>query len=104
MIINHEVYTLSNTVPTLISIDPSYAFYNYDITIQNIDSAAHVVIGNTTATGESLSLTSFAIKILPNETFEYKDLGKGSDFYAMSNVNGTKISMLKIIDPSLGQS
>jgi hypothetical protein len=60
-----------------------------DITIQNIDDSAYVYIG-----GEGVTASDYGYRITPGSAFSIELPGRDA-LYAISNVNSSKVSILK---------
>jgi hypothetical protein len=60
-----------------------------DITIQNIDESAYVYIG-----GEGVTASDYGYRIAPGSAFSIELPGQDA-LYAISNVNSSKVSILK---------
>ena len=83
----HAHATLSSTTATRIS--PNGLHSGMDITIQNIDDSAYVYIG-----GEGVTASDYGYRIAPGSAFSVELPGQDA-LYAISNVNGSKVSVLK---------
>lgn len=84
---SHAHTTLSNTTATRLT--PNGLHSGMDITIQNIDDSAYVYIG-----GEGVTASDYGYRITPGSAFSIELPGRDA-LYAISNVNSSKVSILK---------
>lgn len=83
----HALVTLSNTVATRLT--PNGQHSGMDITIQNTDDEAIVYLG-----GEGVTSSSYGFHLDANGVFSV-ELPGADAIYAISNTNGSKLSVLK---------
>jgi hypothetical protein len=60
-----------------------------DITLQNVHDTAYVYVG-----GEGVTSTNYGYRIAPGHAISWELPGKDA-LYAMSDINGSKVAVLK---------
>lgn len=83
----HNHVTLSDSTDTLLT--PAGTHSGLDVTIQNIDAAAIVYIG-----GEGVTASDYGFKLVAGNAISF-ELPPKDALYAISNTNGSKVSVLK---------
>jgi hypothetical protein len=83
----HALVTLDSTTATRLT--PNGMHSGMDITIQNIHASAYVYIG-----GEGVTASDYGYRIAPGSAFSVELPGTNA-LYAITNVNGSAIAVLK---------
>lgn len=83
----HALVTLDSTTATRLT--PNGMHSGMDITIQNIHASAYVYIG-----GEGVTASNYGYRIAPESAFSVELPGTNA-LYAITNVNGSAIAVLK---------
>jgi hypothetical protein len=92
--IRHQVVTLSDTTPTLCVLHPTDSAPNgVAVSVQNIDGEATVYIGDINVTA-----LDYGFAIASGESFSLASIPKQIKLYAISDVNGSKVAMMKVIN------
>lgn len=84
----HSLTTLSNT--TAVKLTPNGVHSGMDITIQNVNETAYVYVG-----GAGVTTTNYGYRISPNNGIAF-ELPETDNLYAISDVNGSKVAVIKI--------
>lgn len=82
----HNLYTISNTVPTNIS-DGKDA--GWDITIQNVNDSGYIYLG-----GEGVSSSNYGFRLAPNQAFSI-ELPGTDDLYAIGSTTNLSAAVLR---------
>ncbi len=82
----HALVTLNTESATLLS--PSGVHSGCDLTMQNVNSAGYIYIGNS-----SVSETNYGYRILPNHAISFELPGKDA-MYAVSSINDMKVAVM----------
>jgi hypothetical protein len=90
MALIHELITLSNTEPTLISYDGNDLFFYVELVIQNVDQDAEVIIGS-----DGLSAESFGMVLYPGMTMSFSKLEQTDTLYALSDTDESKLAIFR---------
>lgn len=83
-----NMYTLSDTYSTLIS--PPNTHSGVDLTVQNINDAGYIYVGNS-----EVSTVSFGYRLSPGHAMSFELSGKDSLYVIASNPN-MRISVLTL--------
>lgn len=83
----HALVTLDSTTATRLT--PNGMHSGMDITIQNIHASAYVYIGT-----EGVTASDYGYRIAPGSAFSVELPGTNA-LYAITNVNGSAIAVLK---------
>ncbi len=83
----HALVTLNSTTATRLT--PNGMHSGMDITIQNIHASAYVYIG-----GEGVTASDYGYRIAPESAFSVELPGTNA-LYAITNVNGSAVAVLK---------
>lgn len=83
----HSLTTLSNTSATRLT--PNGTHSGMDITIQNVDESAIVYIG-----GEGVTSLNYGYRLSADNAFSIELAGLDA-LYAITNTNGSKVSVLQ---------
>jgi len=83
----HSLTTLSNTSATRLT--PNGTHSGMDITIQNVDESAIVYIG-----GEGVTSLNYGYRLSADNAFSIELSGLDA-LYAITNTNGSKVSVLQ---------
>jgi hypothetical protein len=84
----HNLYTISDTAPTIISTPGLDS--GADITIQNVSSTSFVYIG-----GEGVSGTSYGFKLSPHQAFSVELIGE-DEIYLIADTNNTEVAVFQV--------
>lgn len=82
----HNLYTVNNTTPTLVS--PSGLDSGVDITIQNVNDTGYIYIG-----GEGVSSSSYGFRLFPNQAFSV-ELAGTDDLYVIGSSTSLSVAVL----------
>lgn len=82
----HSLTTLDNITPTRLS--PAGIHSGCDLTIQNVNAAGYIYLGNS-----SVSSSSYGFRILPNHSISFELPGKDS-MYAVSSVDNMQAAVM----------
>lgn len=83
----HALVTLDSTSATRLT--PNGIHSGMDVTIQNIHASAYVYVG-----GEGVTASDYGYRIAPGSAFSVELPGLDA-LYAITNVNGSAIAVLK---------
>ena len=87
----HDLKTLSNVIPAVISLDGD-AEVILSVSIQNVDDTAYVYIGS-----ETVSSTSYGLRLEPGALVSFDNLRKNTFLYAVSSVNSSKVARIILV-------
>lgn len=82
----HNLYTVNNTTPTLVS--PSGLDSGVDITIQNVNDTGYIYIG-----GEGVSSSSYGFRLSTNQSFSI-ELPGTDDLYVIGSADNLSVAVL----------
>jgi len=83
----HSLISLSSTDATRLT--PNGVHSGMDITLQNVDDSAYVYVG-----GEGVTSSDYGYRIAPGHAISFELPGKNS-LYAITNLNGSQLAVLK---------
>lgn len=84
----HALTSLSNSEATRLT--PNGLHSGMDITIQNVNDIAYVYLG-----GEDVTVLDYGYRISPNNAISF-ELAERDALYAISDVNGANVAIIKV--------
>lgn len=91
--VKHGHVTLSDTTPTLTLVDQGdEVTYHVSFSVQNIDEEAIVYLG-----GSGVTSSSYGVRLSPNDKIDFSEMPRNVPIYAISNVDGSAIAVLRFI-------
>lgn len=87
MATSHNLFTLSNATATRLT--PIGIHSGMDITLQNVHDTAYVYVG-----GEGVNSSNYGYRIAPGHAISW-ELPEKDSLYAITNVNNSKLAVLK---------
>jgi len=83
----HALTTLNTSSATRLT--PNGIHSGMDITVQNVDAAAYVYLGS-----EGVTAVNYGFRLSPGAAFSVELPGKDT-LYAITDVNGSKVAVIK---------
>jgi hypothetical protein len=93
MSIAHQLVTLSNSTPTILTVpfasEPDYS-QSLSISIQNLDSSKYAYIGNS-----GVSSSSYGFRLSPGQSVSF-DLAPQDELYAVCSDTSMQVAVIRI--------
>lgn len=90
--VSHALISLSDVAPTLVTISGNDEKTSLTVSVQNADTAAVVYVGDST-----VDSGSYGVVLSPGEVITFDDLSLASEVYAVSDTNGSKVAVMRIL-------
>ena len=90
--ISHVLITLSDVDTTLVTIAGTETGTSLTLSIQNVSNTAFVYVGDSTVYDGS-----YGAVLSPGEVISFDDLSPLSEVYAVSNTNGSKVAVMRVL-------
>ena len=92
MSVTHQLISLSDVDSTVVTVPGVESGVSLTLSIQNVDTMAFVYVGDSTVYDGS-----YGAVLSPGEVISFDDLSPLSEVYAVSNTNGSKVAVMRVL-------
>ena len=93
MALSHEIITLSNSTPTILTVpfasEPDYA-QSLSISIQNLDTSKYAYIG-----GSGVNSSSYGFRLSPGQSVQF-DINPFDELYAVCSDTSMQVAIIRV--------